>query len=56
MSNGILKPYDIDADNIKEITEDQLKEDDRVEFGATMEHYKKVCLSYYGQTKSGVIN
>jgi hypothetical protein len=43
-----------DLDNVQPITKDQLKDSDKAEFEAHMEHYEELCLASYGQTKSGV--
>lgn len=55
MSNDILKPYDIVVNNNKLINEDQLKEEDKAQLEAHMEEFRKLCLSSFERTKSGVI-
>ena len=53
--SGIPKPGEFSEDNIQEVTEDQLKSEDKAEFDRYMEEYKKLCLSSYGCTKNGAI-
>ena len=46
---------EVDPDNIQEVTEDQLKVEDKAEFDERVEAYKRLCLSLFSLTKSGAI-
>jgi len=45
---SIPKPSDVDLDNIQEVTEDQLKAEDKAELDQRMKEYKKLCLLLKG--------
>jgi hypothetical protein len=47
-------PHEVDPDNVRAITRDQLKDTNKAEFEAHMKHYEELFLASYGQTKSGV--
>jgi hypothetical protein len=45
---------EVDPENVQPINKDQLKDSDKAELEAHMKHYEELCLTSYGQTKSGV--
>jgi hypothetical protein len=47
-------PHEVDLENVQPITKDQLKDSNKAELEAYMKSYEELCLSSYGQTKSGV--
>jgi hypothetical protein len=49
--NGSSK---VDPENVQPITKDQLKDSEKAELETHMKHYEELCLTSYGQTKSGV--
>jgi hypothetical protein len=54
MKNTKSGTFEVDSDNVHEITKDQLKDRDNAEFEAHMKHYEEICLASYGHTKSGI--
>jgi hypothetical protein len=45
MKNG---PSEVNPENFQPITKDQLKDSDKAELEAHMEHYEDRCLASYG--------